>query len=98
MDKKCLLTFYTKSKIKNIIFLILELHLTDQSEIISEMYLEMSEVQVYDFIFLIFDNTFTFCKHFRIPTKGYRSNFACLKNKYKKKNWKLKIWNILKTL
>ncbi|XP_076254636.1 uncharacterized protein LOC143192817 isoform X2 [Rhynchophorus ferrugineus] len=44
-DKKCLLTFYTKSKIKNIIFLMLELHLTDQSEIITEMYLEMSEVQ-----------------------------------------------------
>lgn len=45
VDKKCTLTFYTKSKIKNIVYLALELHITDQNEIISEMYIEMSEVQ-----------------------------------------------------
>ncbi|XP_066144673.1 spindle assembly abnormal protein 6 homolog [Euwallacea fornicatus] len=44
-DKKCTMVFFTKSKIKSIIYLTLDLRLTDQKEIVAEMYLEIDKLQ-----------------------------------------------------
>ncbi|XP_050314600.1 structural maintenance of chromosomes protein 2-like isoform X2 [Anthonomus grandis grandis] len=44
-EKSCTLVFFTKSKIKSIVYLTLELKPTDHKEIISEMYLEINELQ-----------------------------------------------------
>ncbi|XP_060532923.1 uncharacterized protein LOC132705953 [Cylas formicarius] len=44
-DKKCTLVFFTKSKIKSMVYLTLDLHLTDQKIIVSEMVAEIQELQ-----------------------------------------------------
>ncbi|XP_048521719.1 spindle assembly abnormal protein 6 homolog [Dendroctonus ponderosae] len=44
-DKLCSLIFFTKSKIKDIVYLTLDLHMTDQKEIIAEMHSEMHDLQ-----------------------------------------------------
>ncbi|KAL1501222.1 hypothetical protein ABEB36_006589 [Hypothenemus hampei] len=44
-DVGCTLIFFTKTKIKSIVYLTLDLHVTDQKKIIAEMYKEMNNLQ-----------------------------------------------------
>lgn len=46
LDNSCSLIFFTKSKIKDIVYLTLDLRMTDQKEIIAEMHSEMHDLQV----------------------------------------------------
>lgn len=48
--KTCTLVFYAKSKIKNIIYLTIDLQLTNSEHIIREMHMEINKLQVLFFV------------------------------------------------